>query len=235
MSDEKKLIDFMREEIARTRKGVGHTYLFGIIAAVLVAGYMAFILSMVKQATDGEFLAIAVRQQVEQAVPDMIHSGEMTLAKNASISANKVSNRFKQLVPKFAATGKEKIDMSYQDQIPYLSEEFNDMVRLYIKSNEVELREFANQHDSQEFAEEFTRQMMAEFALQIDIRMKDATGGNGLNYFNENLLQSLVAMDTTLGELLNKPEDQLTQRERLQRRILARMVLHITSHTPPNS
>lgn len=232
MSNEKKLIDFMREEIARTRKGVGQTYVFGIVAAVLVSGYMAFILTMVKQATDGQFLAIAVRQQVEAAVPEMIRSGEMALADNAKISANKLSNRFIELVPELAATGKEKIDMAYEDHIPYLSEEFSDMVKAYIESNKEELKEFAAQHDSEEFAEEFTNQMMAEFAAQIDNRMREATGGEGLTYFNENLLQSLVAMDTTLEELMSKPEDQLNQRERLQRRILARMVLHVTEHMP---
>ncbi|WP_269536979.1 hypothetical protein [Cerasicoccus fimbriatus] len=232
MSNEKKLIDFMREEIARTRKGVGQTYIFGIVAAVLVSGYMAFILTMVKQATDGQFLAIAVRQQVEAAVPEMIRSGEMALADNAKISANKLSNRFMELVPELATTGKEKIDMAYEDHIPYLSEEFSDMVKAYIESNKEELKEFAAQHDSEEFAEEFTNQMMAEFATQIDNRMREATGGEGLTYFNENLLQSLVAMDTTLEELMSKPEDQLNQRERLQRRILARMVLHVTAHMP---
>lgn len=232
MSDEKKLIDFMRAEISRTRKGVSQTYLYGIIVAVFVSGYMAFILSMVKEATDGEFLAIAVRQQVEDAVPKMIQSGELALADKAAITANKISNRFMKLVPKLAQTGKEKIDMSYEDHIPYLSEEFADMTRSFIISNQEELKEFADQHNSKEFAELFTQEMMAEFAAQIDIRMKEHTGGAGLNYFNENLLQSLVAMDTTLAELLAKPEAELTQRERLQRRILARMVLHITDHMP---
>lgn len=232
MSDEKKLIDFMRAEISRTRKGVGHTYLFGIIAAVLVAGYMTFILVMVKQATDGVLLAGAIRGQVEEAVPQMIVDGELALADSADDTVKKISNKFKRLVPRIVETGKEKIDVAYEDHIPYLSEEFSDMVKSYIQANKVELQEFASQHDSEEFAEEFTRQMMAEFSKQIDVRIKDATGGEGLSYFNENLLQSLVAMDTTLAELLAKPESELNQRERLQRRILARMVLHITSHTP---
>jgi len=232
MSDEKKLIDFMRAEIARTRKGVGQTYLFGIIAAVLVAGYMTFILVMVKQATDGSFLATAVRVQVEEAVPDMIKSGELALAEKASTTANRISHEFMALVPRLINTGKQKIDLAYEDQIPYLSEEFSDMVKSYIKANEAELKEFAAQHDSEEFAKEFTRQMMDEFAVQIDARMKDATGGEGLSYFNESLLQSLIAMDTTLDELINTPEAQLTQRQRLQRRILARMVLHVTAQMP---
>lgn len=232
MSEEKKLIDFMRAEISRTRNGVGQTYLYGTIAAVLVAAYMTFILVMVKEATNGTFLAAAVRVQVEEAVPEMIRSGEFALADKAKLTANRVSNEFKRLVPRFIETGKEKIDMAYEDQIPYLSEEFQDMVKSYIQSHRTELAEFADQHDSEEFAEEFTRQMMAEFALQIDARMKEATGGDGLAYFNENLLQSLVAMDTTLDELVNTPEADLSQRQRLQRRILARMVLHVTAHMP---
>ncbi len=235
MSDERKLIDFMRAEIARTRKGVGQTYLFGIIAAVLVAGYMTFILVMVKQATNGEFLAIAVRNQVEEAVPDMIRSGEVALAKKAEISANKVSNEFKRLVPRFAQTGKEKIDMAYKDQIPYLSEDFATRMKEYIAAHQEALKEFADQHDSEEFADEFTRQMMDELAKQMDVAVKETTGGEGLSYFNSNLLQGLVAMDTTLQELISKQESELTQRERLQRRILARMVLHITTHMPEKS
>ncbi|WP_309399015.1 hypothetical protein [Cerasicoccus maritimus] len=231
MSNEKKLIDFMREEISRTRKGVGQTYIFGIIAAVIVAGYMSFILTMVKEATDGEFLAIAVRQQVEAAVPEMIRNGEATLADNAPIAAKKLSNRFLKLVPELAATGKEQIDMSHEEIIPFLSDDFSQRMVEYINSHQEALREFAAQNDSEAFAEEFTRQMMTELKLNIDAEMKDATGA-GLDYFNENLLQSLVAMDTKLEELINTPESELTQRDRLQRRILARMVLHVTAHTP---
>lgn len=235
MSEDKKLIDFMREEISRTRKGVGQTYLFGILAAVLVAGYMAFILYMVKQATNGEYLAIAVRNQIEMAAPEMIASGEETLTEQASIIANDFSRRFFSIVPEISATGKETIDASYQDAIPYVSEEFSEMVRLYIKANEAELKEFAESNTSKAFAKEFTAQMMDEFTKQMDARMRDATDGEGLSYFNENLLTSLVAMDTTLDELLSKPTDELNQRERLQRRILARLVLTITEHMPEQS
>lgn len=224
MSDDKKLIDFMRAEIARTRKGVQTTYLFGFIAAVLVGGYMAFILSMVSEATDGQFLATAVRNQVEAAVPGMIDSGEVALAEKASVMANDLSQRFIAMVPELAEAGREQIDASYEDHIPYLSEEFSAIVREYIQANQAELVAFAEQHTSEEFAQEFTRQMMGEFARQIDARMRDHTDGDGLAYFNENLLNSLVAMDDKLNELLAKPVDQLDQRERLQRRVLARMV-----------
>ncbi|MEO0794174.1 MAG: hypothetical protein AAFX93_03375 [Verrucomicrobiota bacterium] len=231
MSDaDQKLIDFMRSEIARTRKGVSQTYLLGIIVAVLVAGYMTFILSMVRQATDGQFLASAVRMQVEAAVPEMIDSGEQALAQKATGMAETMSRRFMEGVPKLVNQGKAQIDETHEVIIPYLSNEFSEVVRLYVLSNQEELTAFADQHNSQEFATEFTDQMMTEFAVQIDARMSDATDGEGLAYFNENLLTSLVAMDTKLDELVSKPVDELTQRERLQRRILARLVSSVTSH-----
>jgi len=231
MSDENnetKLIEFMRSEIERTQKGVGQTYLFGIIIAVLIAGYMTFVLSMVRQATNGEFLAIAVRQQIEAAAPEMIASGEESLGAQAAVFANDLSDRFLEIVPEIAQVGKESIDSAYQDGVPYISEEFSEMVRLYIRANEAEIREFADTHDSKEFAQEFTREMMDEFARQMDTRMEEATDGEGLAYFNENLATSLLAIDTTLDELLAKSPDELTRRERLQRRILARLVLTVT-------
>lgn len=232
MDKEKKLIDFMRAEIGRTRKGVGRTYLLGALAALLIGGYMAFILSMVREATNGQFLAIAVRNQVETALPGMIQSSEQALGDKASVLANGLSRRFLRLVPELAAAGRAQIDASYQDQIPYLSDEFSAIVRDYIQENHVALETFADQHTGEEFAREFTRQIMAEFARQLDTRIRDHNGEDGLVYFHDSVLTGLVAMDSKLDELLARPTDELTQRERLQRRILAHLVLAVTREKP---
>jgi len=232
MSDDKKLEDFMRSEIERTRKGIGTTYIFGGIVAILIALYMTFILNMLKEATNGQFLAIAVRQQIEAAAPEMISSGEEALAAEAAVLANNLSNRFLEIIPELAQTGKESIDATYSEVIPYVADEVSAIVRDYIRFNEAEIREFADSHSIEQFAREFTRQVMDEFATQMDKRMKETTGGEGLAYFNDNLLVSLQAMDGTLEELLETPADQLTRRERLQRRILARLVTTVTEQMP---
>lgn len=228
------LKQFIREETERARKGTRATYLFGALAALCIGAYMGFILHMEKTFLEPENLAYVIRLQAEAAIPSIIQDTENAIVAQAENGANQISDRFLTLVPRMTAAGMEQIDMAYSDQIPYLSEEFAAIVREYIDQHGPALASFAAEHNSEEFADFFTREMMAELHRQLDAHLQESYEGRSLTYFKESITYTIMAMDQTVDQLLERNPEEMNRRERLQRRLLARLVaLAIQSEQGP--
>lgn len=226
MSDD-KFVSFLEEEIERTHKGTQTTYLFGIIIAVLVGGYMAFILFMVQTMLEPQNLALLIRNQVEIAGPQIIREAEASLTAQATDIAEGISDDFMRLVPRIGEAGREQIDMAYEEYLPVLSDEFAAIIKDYVDQNADELKAFASDHNSKDFAEYFTLAMMQELTIRLDERLQDSYDGRGIKYFDENVLISLMAIDETVTGLAEADLSELDRRERLQRKILARLVTSV--------
>ncbi|WOO43064.1 hypothetical protein [Rubellicoccus peritrichatus] len=222
--ENQKLIEFVEEQTKKAQRGVKTTYVLGIIAAVLIGGYLSFILYMERTFLNPQNLAYLIRLETEAAMPQLIRDTEDALVEKARSGAQSLSDEFIELVPRIAAAGKEQIDIAYQEQIPFLSEEFSLIVEEYIDQNGEELAAFAEEHSSQEFANYFTAEMMDELHRQLDTRMAQEYEGRGVAYFKENIVDAMVAMDYTVSDLLTKNPEDMNRRERLQRRLLARLV-----------
>lgn len=220
---EQRLIDFLNEETIRTRRGVSMTYSLGIVASILVAGYMFFILKFVNEAIEPRTLAGFVGMQAEETLPKVIENTEQALVGQANELAEQTSRDFIRLVPKFREQGVDFMDRALNEGIPYLSTEFSTIISDYIDANADELKEFADSHSNDEFATFFTEELVAELTKQLDQHLALQFDGRSIDYFHDNLTLSLMAMDQTLNELLNANPEDLDRRQRLQRRLLARL------------
>lgn len=227
MSDEdtNRLSTFIHNETLSIQRSTRRTIVFGGVLALLIAGYMGFVIFMLKGFLEPQALAMVVADQVAETLPDVINSAELTLRAKAPELANQITDSFMQAIPKMAETGKQEIDLAYQERIPYINEEFKNIVRDYIEDNSEELVAFTETHSAEAFAQYFTEQMMVELGVQLEQRLNDSHARtSNLKYFSNNLTYSLLAMNTTLDEFLHQDINQLTRQERLQRRILARLV-----------
>lgn len=222
--ENQKLIAFVEEQANKARRGVTTTYLLGIVAAVIIGGYLSFILYMEQTFLNPQNLAYLIRLEAEAGMPQLIRDTEDAIVEKARSGAQSLSDEFIELVPRINAAGKEQIDIAHKEQIPFLSDEFSLIVEEYINLNGEELATFAEAHSSQEFANHFTKEMMAELHRQLDARMAEEYGGRGVAYFKENIMDAIVAMDYTVSDLLTKDPNDMNRRERLQRRLLARLV-----------
>lgn len=215
---------FIKEETESARKNTRTTYILGTIAAVLIGGYLGFILHMEKTFLNPDNLAYLIRIQAESAIPGLILKTENALVEQAEEGSQQLSDKFLELVPQITATGMEQIDLAYTEQIPYLSEEFSKIVADYIHLHGPELAAFAKENTSQEFADHFTREMMAEFNRQLDVHLADNYEGRSLAYFKENMTHSIVAMNQTVEEMIEQNPEDMDRKARLQRRLLAGLV-----------
>lgn len=227
----KNSLEFLHNETIRIQKKTKLIYRVGMVFMLIVAGYMGFILWMVKGFLEPQTLAIIVGEQIEAVIPEIIESAESNLTEQAPHIATKVSMSFIQGVPRVSASGQELIDSVHQEQIPFISREFTGIVEDYIDEHSLQLQLFAEEHQNSDFADYFTESMMTEFTEQLDNRIKDVyQRENGIEYFNQNLLYSLLAIETTLDEILATPPAELSHHQKLQKRILARLVATAYEH-----
>ncbi len=224
-----QLTAFIAEEARKARKATTSTYIFGLIAACIIGAYMGFILHMEKTFLQPDNLAYLMRLEAEAALPGIIRDTENAIVESAANGTQRLSDEFISLVPRMTAAGMEQIDLTYTEQIPFISTELSAIVEEYIHLHGPELASFANEHTSQEFATYFTEEMMAEFHRQLDQQLKDSYEGRDLAYFKENLTDSIIAMNQTVDELVAQHPDTMDRRTRLQRRLLARLVAMATA------
>lgn len=227
MSDEEtlRLITFVQEEIKKAKRGIATSYGFGIVMILILAGYMSFALYQLNTALEPTMLAGLIGNTAEEATPDLVEQLETLLVESADDQAELLGRQITERVPEVFALARESIDATHTEYLPALSAEFSSALEEYIHANSDELKAFADSHTDEEFASYFVDSMMEELELRLDEWMQINFEGRDLDFVQENIRVSLLAMDETVTELLETEPENLTYRQHLQRRVLARLYL----------
>ncbi|MGF1451013.1 MAG: hypothetical protein ACFB21_02930 [Opitutales bacterium] len=221
-----RLVTFLQDEIKKAKRGVTMTYSFGLIVCLILGGYMAWALYNLNQTVlDPEQLAMFIGDSAEEQVPGLVSELENYLIDTADDQAEELSNRFLELAPQIFAAARNQIDATYQEDLPLISAEFSTIIREYLRENEEALKAFAEANSNEEFAEFFISELMAELETQLNAWMAEEFEGRDLSYVQENIRLAMMAMNEKLEELIEKPVEELTRQERMQRRILAHLYL----------
>lgn len=230
-AEQAKMELFIREEILTIKRDAKQTYWVGLIFAVALAVYMGVILKMVREFTDPTLIAQNLSYHIEQFVPKLLAEAEEQLISQAPVMAASVSDTFVETVPKMRTFAEEQIATVHKDFIPYLSLEFQDIIRAYFADNSDELKAFADLHkgDPEAAANAFAATMLDELAIELGERLEIEADGRDANYFKRNLLYSLESIDAHLATLSENPQS-LDHRHQLQRKIIAALVQRLTDH-----
>lgn len=230
-AEQAKMEYFIREEILTIKRDAKQTYWVGLIFAIALAVYLGVILRMVREFTDPTLIAQNLSYHIEQSVPKVLAEAEERLISQAPVMAASVSDTFVQTVPKMRVFAEEQVSTVHKEFIPYLSLEFQDIIRAYFADNAAELRAFANTHrgDPEAAANAFAASMLDELAEKLGERLEIEADGRDAHYFKHNLLYSLESIDTHLATLLQEPST-LDHRYQLQRKIIAALVQRLTDH-----
>lgn len=230
-AEQAKMEVFIREEILTIKRDTRQTYWVGLIFAVALAVYMGVILKMVREFTDPTLIAQNLSFHIERYVPELLKEAETQLIAQAPVMADNVSNTFIETVPKLRVFAEEQIKTVQADFIPYLSSEFQDIIRSYFVDNGAELEAFAVEHkDNPEAAANmFVAAMLDELAVELGNRLEIEADGRDANYFKHNLLYSLESIDAHL-EQLTGDSAVMDHRHQLQRKIIAALVQRLTDH-----
>lgn len=220
-TNDTNLADFLTAETKRVQRSTNRTWILGLAGSLFAIGYMTFIYVMARTFFDPLGAAYLVSDQIKTQAPIFLQEAEVALIMKAPDFADQVSQTFIKAVPELRALGQQQIDAAITEIIPQISLEFQSYIKAYFAANGDELKAFVQAHSSKEFADEFTRSILADFATELDQHLKDHYGNRDLVYFKDNTLLTLQSMDQHLSELLAKKPSELDRREQLQRQILA--------------
>ena len=215
---------FLREEIEKTERARRIISYGGGAFVLFLIGYFSFMLFMVTTFLDPENAAYAISSQVEATVPKFLSDTQQALVAKAPVLAEEVTAMFFRVIPELRKVAETQIDFTHQDMIPQLSDGFSAIISNYVKDNSQTLKAFADDHDTEAFAEFFTSELLNSFGKYLDQEMRSEFEGRDMSYFTENSLVALQAMNAHLSDLIAADASELDRKSRLQRRILSAVV-----------
>lgn len=220
---------FLLEEARRLRRSARITWIVGTAFALFLIGYLSAIFFMVRTFFDADNAALLIASTIRENAPQVIADTEVALASRAPFLARQMTLTFLEAIPQLRETAIAQIDLAHQEMIPTLSREFQDVIRLYIRDHAEELRAITATSSPDVFAEEFTSELMASLAVELEAALQEQYDGRDFGYFKENSLLALQAMSEHLDGLV-AGDTRMTRRERLQRRLLAAVTRRVIHH-----
>lgn len=211
---------FIEERIAANRKSVRMTWVVGLILAVIAACYMSAILFAFKTALEPMTAARMIRDTVEQNVPTVLSGIEENLKNQAIPIAEGLDKAILDALPKLREEAQAQIDLTYQQFLPLLKEEIRSTVKAYVIEHEEELRTLYKEHKSEEFVKEFVDEISREIAVSFDSYLKSQNVRGGLAHVDRTVLTYVQDLDTVLKDLAGKKAEEMSNSERLQRRLI---------------
>lgn len=221
--EKEALIAFVNEEIKRTRRGVSLTYTYGIVASVIIAIYMGWVLMQINTALEPSMLSGLTAEFAKDNIPQFIEESKNSLLERAPKDADNISKQFLNLVPQYREEGEQLLDRTHQEMVPFISQEMQTYIKTYVDTNADALKQFAEENENEGYAAVFVESMIEELDTQLNRHLALEYEGRSLDYFHENLTLSLLAMDETLDELVNADVADMDRRQLLRRRLLARL------------
>ena len=232
ITDSEKLDKFLREEVDRINRATRWIWIVGGFFAIIMIIYMSAILHMARTFLDPENAAWAIAEQMQSNTPQFLDQIEVSLKLKAPEIANHVTETFLKSVPELRRVAEDQINFTYEEMIPHLSVEFQNMIKAYIADNGEIIREFAQNHNNHEFADFFTEEMLSLLGEHLNETLYDDYSGRDFEYIQENCLYALLSMNEHLGQLLSDDPALMDRRELLQRRILAALTQRLLEASP---
>ena len=229
-SEHQEIEKLLQEEVDRLNRSTRNNWIGGAIVSLFLLGYLSFLFVMVKTFLEPGNAAFLLSSQVEESVPEFLGDMEATLIARAPQIADNVSKPFIRAIPQLRKLAEEQLDFSHQEMIPHLSREFQNIITSYISDSSHVIKELVLDTQTEGFADAFTEDMMSSLSKLLEEAIIEHYEGRDYKYFKENSLNALQAMNEHLGVLLDQDVESMERKERLQRRILAAVVMRFLDY-----
>jgi len=226
------LAEFLKQEADSLDKVTRRTWIIGAMVGLFLIGYLYFALFMLQFFLNPKNAALMISTQVQENAPEFLFQTEQALRKKAPELAHEMSATFISSIPKLRFKAQEQIVTVYREMIPYLSLEFQRMIREYVAENSGLLRELVAEKDFDASASRFTAELVEQLGARLNETLEEDYGGRNLKYMNENLLTSIQAMDQHLAHLMEVDSAHLGRQELLQKQILALITRRLLEAVP---
>ena len=217
---EQELTAFIESEQERLEKNAKLTWYVGIGLVVFIGGYLTWISCFLRnELLNPDQLAKVIAGNIRADIPGYIQNTEQELIARAPELADGVSEEIQASIPRVRGEIQRKIDDVYTT-IPALEWEISETIKVYVAEHSDEIKAVAAAHSEEEFAEHFTNDLVKEVLTKFDDRLRVRTGGDGLQEFRIDSLNSLQELDKELGALLAQNRHRMSRSDLLKRRLV---------------
>jgi len=217
-----ELVSYLEEEVKRLKKVARKTFIAGSILVVALMLYLGVMLiTYEKLILNPDYIAALVIGNSQQTLFHMSDEVAKSLTDNAPKFADNVSQSALRMLPDFRLQAEKEIELAYKEKIPSLNNGLSSMMKDFVERNADSLREYAQKHTGDEFAEYFMETVMDDVKKEIDQTLKPVSQGGGLDFFTENMTVTMDAMNDRVDDLLKQDISKMSRRDRLQRKLLA--------------
>lgn len=220
MSREQNTEGFLVNESARLKAQVQRVWVVGAVLIIFVGGYLTWIRSAItNDFLNPKDLSVVIADRLDESIPVYLSDLKVNLSHRAPEIAETGISYLESSVHQAGNEFRRKID-EVHSSIPLLGDEIAQTIKAFVVENEDEIKAFARAHSEQEFAEHFSKALIDEVMKQVDLQLKMNSGGDGLREYRVDTLSALKELDLMLKDMLSKNAYQMTEGERLKRRLV---------------
>lgn len=223
---------FFESEISRLEKSNRNWTIGGILILLFITSYLTLLLVMARTFLDPRNAALLISAKVEENAPEFLFQSEQALRKKAPALAAQMSETFLAAIPEFRVAAQNQLELTHQQMIPHLSEEFQSIINTYVDDNREWLEALADGNDIDNFADTFTSDVMDRLGKSLEAELMENYEGRDYIYFQHNMLFALEAMNAHLEELIAADATEQDRRTVLQRRILSALTQRLIENMP---
>jgi len=209
----------LRTQIAHTQSSTRAILVIGIILIGIIFAYMTYLTGMVRKEADPKTLAQTVDGLLQQRLPALMERVEAKI-KDPQAARSHVDHAFNELmklIPKLRQKAEIASDKVIDNLADRLDKKVDEMVSEMLAESETELRDLVKAAVDEEKPEALREKFRISLKESIGAQLADTLARQDA---------VLDAVETRIDELM-KPDDQLTDEQRLEKELIAWVLFFI--------
>lgn len=224
------LKDFLSTEIARQKKQTRRTWLIGIPVLFFVMGYMTWMSYKMKTLVFvPEHIALFIAQGLDREAPRVIADTERQIIASAPVVARTLNNELHVMISDLESIGTRQVD-AVHSMLPHIDSATKKAINDYFSERGDEVKNTYELHGSDQFASEIVRTILKNVNEDLNARIQlpyDGTVARGPAAVS---LAFLSKIHERIDTLASKNIRTMTERERLERRVILSWANAVGSH-----
>lgn len=228
---EEKVTDLQQEcayQLSRLQHGKKVSVIVGIVLLAVVIIYFGWITAKVKSLVEPQGLAMILRQQIEQRLPEAKQQATALLIKNAPVYADQLEAKTLQVLPAVRIAAQKNIDGLVDTSIEAAQKHAQAVMNQFITKNKKALDEAkraAQSLEDQQYAEKLLEIYANDYLMvMLDEALNDAVGVD----FDTIITMAGASLQSIRDQLavLQKGK-KLTEQQQLQRRLIKLIIKYL--------
>lgn len=176
MSDEQKMIEFLKADIARNRASAQRWMIGGGLLLLFMIGYMSWMTSTIKEFADPKELAQIVVNETAAQIPELAASTKENLKEQAPELVDSVGKRAIDAIPEVRSYLQEWVEKYLDREIGAMQKQVDSAFDEVIHEYRDDLRDILSKMEKPEDVDKISKELVAGIIQSFKERLSDLSG-----------------------------------------------------------